>query len=49
MSRTAVTGAGLDELAVLVNLERLYLGETRTTKTGVARLKKTLPKCVVSR
>ena len=49
MSRTRVTDVGLDELAVLVNLERLYLYETKTTDAGIARLRKALPKCAIPR
>ncbi|MCI0703481.1 MAG: hypothetical protein L0241_20570 [Planctomycetia bacterium] len=43
---TAITDAGLKELALLTNLTSLELkGFSRTTKTGVEELRKSLPGC----
>ena len=48
MRETKITDAGLRELAKIKQLKTLRLNNTKVTKTGVAQLKKALPKCSVS-
>ena len=42
---TNITDAGLNEVAKLKKLERLYLDDTKITDEGAAWLMKALPKC----
>jgi hypothetical protein len=47
LSGTAVTDAGLADLARLTGLKRLYLWDTDVTESGGQRLKAALPECEV--
>jgi hypothetical protein len=49
LSDTKVTDKGLNELAAVKSLKSLILTNTKTTEAGVAKLKKALPDCEVSR
>jgi uncharacterized protein (TIGR02996 family) len=44
-----VTGAALEHLAGLTQLQELYLDDTQVTKAGIKRLKKALPRCHITR
>ncbi len=44
---TQITDAGLEHLTGLTKLETLWLDDTQVTDTGVAELKKVLPKCSI--
>jgi len=46
---TEATDSGLKEIAKLKKLTTLYLGGKQVTDTGVAELKKALPKCKINR
>jgi hypothetical protein len=48
LSRTNVTDKGLRHLECLSKLKTLSLDGTRVTKQGKAKLKKALPRCVIS-
>ena len=45
---TAVTDAGLKELANLKQLSALYLSKTNVTEAGVAELREALPRCSIT-
>ncbi len=49
LKRSSISDADLVHLRKLKNLENLYLADTRVTQDGIARLKKALPDCQVSR
>lgn len=44
-----ITDAGLKELAALNNLSAVHVFGTKVTNEGIADLKKTLPKCQVTK
>jgi hypothetical protein len=44
---TAVTDAGLQKLAALPQLKRLYVWQSKVTPAGIEELKKKLPKCQI--
>jgi hypothetical protein len=46
---TQVTDAGLKELPALMNLEKLYLTQTKVTEAGLVQLRRALPKCAIVR
>jgi hypothetical protein len=48
LSKTAVTDAGLKELASLKNLQELVLSNTKVTQDGANLLQKALPACKIS-
>jgi hypothetical protein len=48
LQETAISDAGLVDLAACKNLRTLYLGETKVSAEGIARLKKALPECDIS-